>query len=134
MVHSRMQEGEVINRLSMFEESATPAATLASEEILVESGIRSTSIHAGGWVGFKPSDYGSGSEHDLYWAIGDGGPQEDPEQHGQNIDNIHATIVRITVPASGSGFDIPSGNIVGGEFTFIFMSWGRGGRGADPCF
>lgn len=43
----------------MFVYSATAAATLASEEIYVESSVRSTAIHAGGWVGFKPSDYGS---------------------------------------------------------------------------
>lgn len=44
----------------MFVKSSTAAATLASEEVLVESSVRSTSIHAGGWVGFKPSDYGNG--------------------------------------------------------------------------
>lgn len=43
----------------MFESFGTAALTLASEEVLLESSTRSSSIHAGGWVGFKPSEYGS---------------------------------------------------------------------------
>lgn len=106
--------GGVHNRLSKFESFGAAALTLASEEVYVESSTRSAAIHAGGWVGFKPSDYGSGTSHDLYWSNGDSGPQEDTDEHGQNIDDIHATIVRITVPTTGDGYTIPSGNIVGG--------------------
>lgn len=43
----------------MFVECETPAETMATEEMLVESSVKSTSIHSGGWVGFKPSDYGA---------------------------------------------------------------------------
>lgn len=55
-----------------------------------------------------------GTAHDLYWSNGDSGPQEDTDEHGQNLDDIHATIVRITVPTTGTGYTIPSGNVEGG--------------------
>lgn len=40
------------------------AATLASEEILLESTERTSTVHTAGWLGFKPSSYYS-SVRDL---------------------------------------------------------------------
>ena len=48
--------------------------------------------------------------HDLYWALGDEGPQEDPNDHGQRTDVLFGTVVRISVPSKGSGYEVPSGN------------------------
>ena len=49
-----------INRLSKFKHISGDAdATLSSEEMLLESSPKNTSIHSGGWCGFKPSDYGT---------------------------------------------------------------------------
>lgn len=50
--------------------------------------------------------------HDLYWSVGDGGPQNDPEDRAQDLSKYHGSIVRISVPSalSGSGYDIPAGN------------------------
>ena len=48
--------------------------------------------------------------HDLYWAMGDGGPQEDPNDHGQRTDVLFGTVVRISVPSKGSGYEVPSDN------------------------
>ncbi|CAM9211348.1 unnamed protein product, partial [Sphacelaria rigidula] len=104
------------NRLSKFEYNAKSAAlTLGSEEILLESTKRSSKVHTAGWLGFKPSDYYSkAGAHDLYWSVGDSGPQEDPDNHGQNPKDLHGTIVRIQVPTKGAGYDIPAGNYEGG--------------------
>lgn len=55
------------------------------------------------------------SYHDLYWSIGDGGPQMDPYDHGQRTDTLFGTMVRISVPSNGSGYVVPSGNYEGGE-------------------
>ena len=105
--------GSVRSRLSMFERLETAELTLASEEILLETSIKDTPIHSGGWVGFKPSDYGNGaSEHDLYWSLGDAGPQKDTNNNGQNLDRMHGKMIRITVPISGAGY-VPSGNYPG---------------------
>lgn len=93
-------------------------STLGSEEILLQSSKRSTSIHAGGWVDFKPSDAGKNvGSHDIYWSAGDSGPQTDPEKHGQNVNNLHSTIARISVPSTGTGYSIPAGNLNKGNFS-----------------
>lgn len=55
---ARVQENQR-NRLSKFEYIAgDPAGTFASEEVLLTSAPKANSLHAGGWVGFKPSAYG----------------------------------------------------------------------------
>ena len=51
--------------------------------------------------------------HDLYWALGDGGPQFDREGHGQRTDVLFGKVVRISVPSRGSGYEVPSGNYPG---------------------
>lgn len=58
------------NRLSKFEFfPGDTAATLASEEILLTTTAKATSIHAAGWCGFKPSDYGNNVRNkDFGWC------------------------------------------------------------------
>ncbi|CAM9268154.1 unnamed protein product, partial [Hapterophycus canaliculatus] len=103
------------NRLSKFEYFASdPTATRNSEEILITSSPRPTSIHAAGWCGFKPSAYGNPGHQDLYWATGDGGPQTDPDNNGQNVENLLGSIIRISVPSNDTGYLIPSGNLDSG--------------------
>ena len=51
--------------------------------------------------------------HDLYWAVGDAGPQEDPYDHGQRTDILFGSIVRISVPSNGTGYEVPSDNYPG---------------------
>ena len=54
------------NRLAKFEYfPGDAAATRASEEILITTVAKDTSIHSGGWCGFKPSDYGSNVRDDT---------------------------------------------------------------------
>ena len=48
--------------------------------------------------------------HDLYWAQGDGGPQQDPKNHGQRTDVFYGTVVRISVPSEGSSYEVPIDN------------------------
>lgn len=55
------------------------------------------------------------SEDDLYWAVGDGGPQNDLRDNAQNLNTYHGKVVRITVPRSGSGYTNPEGNAKGKE-------------------
>ena len=48
------------NRLSKFQYYAgDPDATRDSEEVLLESAEKTRFFHNGGWVGFKPNDYGN---------------------------------------------------------------------------
>ncbi|CAM9813863.1 unnamed protein product, partial [Laminaria digitata] len=101
------------NRISKFEYfEGDTSATLASEEPLIDTKPKFNNIHAAGWCGFKPSDYGDGNDaHDLYWTTGDGGPQTDNLNTGQDTTNLLGSMIRITVPSDGTGFTIPSGNL-----------------------
>eukprot|EP00904_Undaria_pinnatifida_P003872 jgi/Undpi1/13486/HiC_scaffold_8.g03145.m1 len=101
------------NRLSKFEYfDGDTSATLASEEVLITTEPKFNSIHAAGWCGFKPSAYGdSNNYHDLYWTTGDGGPQTDSLNTGQDTTNMLGSMIRISVPSDGTGYNIPSGNL-----------------------
>lgn len=57
---------------------------------------------------------------DLYWAMGDGGPQQDILMNAQNLDTLHGKIMRVSVPRSGTGYEIPEGNVVGKLQSCVF--------------
>ena len=66
--------------------------------------------------------------HDLYWAVGDAGPQEDPNDHGQRTDILFGSMVRISVPSDGTGYQVPSNNYPGagkssGTVPALYMSF-----------
>lgn len=57
------------NRLSKFQYYAGDTTTTrASEDILLTTIPKFNSIHAAGWVGFKPSDYGSNVSNGIVGA------------------------------------------------------------------
>ncbi|CBJ28224.1 glucose sorbosone dehydrogenase [Ectocarpus siliculosus] len=88
------------NRLARFTYvPGDAAATRASEEVLLTTVPKYNSVHSAGWLGFKPSAYGSPGYQDLYWTTGDGGPQTDPFNHSQD----------------GTGYTIPPGNYHGAK-------------------
>ena len=62
--------------------------------------------HNGGQMGFGPND------GFLYISFGDGGSAGDPLGHGQNLQTLLGTIVRIDVnnPSNGNNYGIPSDN------------------------
>ncbi|CAN0527378.1 unnamed protein product, partial [Laminaria digitata] len=49
--------------------------------------------------------------HDLYWTTGDGGPQTDIFNTGQDTTNMLGSMIRISVPSDGTGYNIPPGNL-----------------------
>ncbi|CAN0412087.1 unnamed protein product, partial [Ectocarpus fasciculatus] len=51
------------------------------------------------------------SYHDIYWTTGDGASQTDPENNGQNTTNLLGSMMRISVPSNGTGYEIPTGNL-----------------------
>ena len=69
-----------------------------------------------------------GSSHDLYWSVGDGGPQNDPFGRAQDANEFHGSMMRISVSADADGYAIPSdnpfaggGETVRGYFLFLFL-------------
>ena len=51
--------------------------------------------------------------HELFWALGDAGPQEDTNDHGQRTDILFGSVVRIYVPSDGTGYLVPDDNYPG---------------------
>jgi glucose/arabinose dehydrogenase len=64
-----------------------------------------TDVHAGGGIGFGPDGY-------LYIAMGDTGPQGDPQGHGQDLSLPLGKMLRIDVDHAddGKAYAIPADN------------------------
>lgn len=64
-----------------------------------------TQFHHGGCLEFGPDGY-------LYVGVGDGGPQEDPHGHAQNLKSFSGKILRIDVNSSNDSmlYKIPNDN------------------------
>lgn len=75
------------------------------ESNLVLSIPAATDAHNGGCIAFGPDGF-------LYIAMGDTGPQRDPEGHAQNLGLITGKMLRIDVdkPDAGRGYGIPKDN------------------------
>lgn len=104
--------------------AAVIAERLAVEELCKDSGhpsrriikiSQNTDVHAGGMVAFGPDGY-------LYVGTGDGGPQKDPEGHGQDLTLMLGAILRIdvnhtdedkpySIPPSNPYFDGEDGSV-----------------------
>ena len=67
--------------------------------------IQPTNLHWGGMLAFGPDGY-------LYIGAGDGGPQEDPRGHGQDLSTHLGKILRIDVDRAENGkpYAIPDTN------------------------
>jgi glucose/arabinose dehydrogenase len=66
-------------------------------------------IHNGGGLAFGPDGY-------LYVGVGDGGPQEDPREYGQDVTKLAGKVLRLDVEnVDGDGDLIPAANPFAGE-------------------
>jgi len=76
----------------------------SSEHIIIEINQPFTN-HNGGQVVFGPDGY-------LYIGMGDGGAGGDPYGHGQNLNTLHSSMLRIDVdnPDEGLNYGIPDNN------------------------
>ncbi len=105
-------ESILISRLSRFKVSGDPNVADRAETILLEI-VQDAKNHNGGDLFFGPSDgY-------LYIAVGDGGPQGDPNNRAQDKGQLLGKILRIDVDNTGgadcdtsgnSNYAIPAGN------------------------
>jgi putative heme-binding domain-containing protein len=101
----------------VFEESrivTTVVERQASPDLRTDSGhpsrrlwkaVSATQDHSGGCIGFGPDGF-------LYIAMGDTGPQQDPQGHGQDLTTHLAKILRIDVDHTDPGlaYAIPADN------------------------
>ena len=94
--------------------ATTVVERIASPDLRTDSGqpsrrlwkvVSATQDHSGGCIGFGPDGF-------LYIAMGDTGPQQDPQGHGQDLTTHLAKILRIDVDRSDTGlaYAIPADN------------------------
>jgi putative heme-binding domain-containing protein len=103
--HQVFEEGKIVT---------TVVERQASPDLRTDSGQPSrrlwkvasaTQDHSGGCIGFGPDGF-------LYIAMGDTGPQQDPQGHGQDLTTHLGKILRIDVDHTDSGlpYAIPADN------------------------
>ncbi len=66
----------------------------------------------------------AGTFHDLYWTMGDSGNQFDKSKKAQDPDEMHGSIMRISLDSNmGTAYEIPDGNPfqAGGAFDQEFV-------------
>lgn len=104
-VHYSVDDGTRRSVIARFTWDAdTEQADLASERILLEV-AQPFGNHNGGMLAFGPDDL-------LYIALGDGGSAGDPMDHGQNLETLLGSLLRIDVhPLDGSEpYAVPADN------------------------
>ena len=103
--HQVFEEGKIVT--AVVERSAAP-------DFRTDSGqpsrrlwkvVSATQDHSGGGIGFGPDGF-------LYIAMGDTGPQQDPQGHGQDLTTHLGKILRIDVDRTDTGlaYAIPADN------------------------
>lgn len=93
----------VLSRFSVKE--GDPNQADPHSEVIVMEIPQPFQNHNGGQIVFGPDDY-------LYIGLGDGGSRGDPNRHGQNLETLLGSILRIDVPTdeSGNAYGIPEDN------------------------
>jgi len=103
--HQVFEEGRIVT---------TVVERRASTDLRTDSGypsrrlwkvVSATQDHSGGCIGFGPDGF-------LYIAMGDTGPQQDPQGHGQDLTTHLGKILRIDVDHADAGlpYAIPADN------------------------
>lgn len=82
-----------------------------------------TQDHSGGCIGFGPDGF-------LYIAMGDTGPQQDPQGHGQDLNTFLAKVLRIDIDRTSDGlpYAIPADNPFVGRAGIKPEIWAYGFR------
>jgi putative heme-binding domain-containing protein len=85
--------------------------------------VSATQDHSGGCIGFGPDGF-------LYIAMGDTGPQQDPQGHGQDLTTHLGKILRIDVNHADAGlaYAIPTDNPFRGRADARPETWACGFR------
>ena len=79
---------------------ANGAMDMTSEQIILEV-PQPFDNHKGGQLAFGPDGF-------LYWGLGDGGSEGDPQQNGQKLSTLLSSILRLDV--SGDTYAVPPTN------------------------
>jgi putative heme-binding domain-containing protein len=103
--HQVFEEGRIVT--TVVERHATPdlRADSAQPSRRLWKAVSATQDHSGGCIGFGPDGF-------LYIAMGDTGPQQDPQGHGQDLTTHLGKILRLDVDHTDAGlsYAIPADN------------------------
>ncbi len=117
--YTRKDNAVVISRFFLSATNANVANTNSEQILLVIP--KPAIIHNGGQLAFGPDGY-------LYVGVGDGGPEGDPLNTGQNTANLLGKILRIDVESGASPYGIPPGNPFVGQTNYAPEIWALGLR------
>ena len=88
--------------ISRFIVSANPNFADSTSEQIILRVDQASNVHQAGHIEFGPDGF-------LYISLGDGGPGSDRENHGQRLDTLLGSIVRIDVDG-GDPYAVPATN------------------------
>jgi putative heme-binding domain-containing protein len=121
--HQVFEEGKIVT--TVVERFASPDGRSDSgrPSRRLWSVVSSTQDHSGGCIGFGPDGF-------LYIAMGDTGPQQDPQGHGQDLTTHLGKILRIDVDRADAGlpYAIPADNPFRGRTGLTAAIWASGFR------
>ena len=106
--------------ISEFQVTADPAVADPTSERQILTVAQPYRNHNGGGVVFGPEGY-------LYIGMGDGGSQNDPENHAQNLQSLLGKILRIDID-QGEPYGIPADNPFVGNDAARNEIWSLGWR------
>jgi putative heme-binding domain-containing protein len=121
--HQVFEEGQIAT--TVVERQASPDFRTDSGQLSrrLWKVASATQDHSGGCIGFGPDGF-------LYIAMGDTGPQQDPQGHGQDLTTHLGKILRLDVDHAdaGLGYAIPADNPFRGRLDARPEIWAYGFR------
>ncbi len=103
--HQVFEEGKIVTTVVERTASADLRSDSGQPSRRLWKAVSTTQDHSGGCIGFGPDGF-------LYIAMGDTGPQQDPQGHGQDLTTHLGKILRVDVDRAGGDlpYAIPADN------------------------
>jgi len=118
--YTRTNDGAVVISRFSVPVNTTNAANAGSEQI-IKVIPKANNFHNGGQIAFGPDGL-------LYIAVGDDGPEGDPQRNAQNSGTLLGKLLRINVESSTSPYAVPTNNPFVANTNYLPEIWALGLR------